>query len=195
MMKISKGQHRINSIVLQQSVGTKMLNFSTFAACQYTPNSLGTEHLEIIDMNCSSNQVESAILKRADRHFEETSGGDQSCHDSTTPLTHAARPTKQAAVVRDKSTIPREHTYFLLSGFPVDELERTAKAPKELRSQNSGERVEPQALFLRKIVICLNSLAETIDNTDVYGKDDFLHGGVCLGHARCNTQTSTKYDL
>nr|XP_016493646.1 PREDICTED: uncharacterized protein LOC107812968 isoform X2 [Nicotiana tabacum] len=128
MMKISEGHHRINRVVLQQSVGAKVNGTETTLASQSAPNSLGTKHLEINDMNCSSDQLQSA--KVADRHCEEFSGGDQSCHDTTTSLTHAAKPATQAAGVQNESTVPRKCPKFLLSGVRVDELERLAKVSK-----------------------------------------------------------------
>ncbi|XP_075078301.1 protein NLP7 isoform X2 [Nicotiana tabacum] len=127
MMKISEGHHRINSVVLQQLVGAKVGTETTLAS-QSAPNSLGTKHLEINGMNCSSDHLESA--KVADRHCEESSGGDQSCRDTTTSLTHAAKPTTQAAGVQNESIIPRKCPNFLLSGVRADDLERLAKVSK-----------------------------------------------------------------
>ncbi|XP_070018836.1 protein NLP7-like isoform X1 [Nicotiana sylvestris] len=123
MMKISEGHHRINRVVLQQSVGAKVNGTETTLASQSAPNSLGTKHLEINDMNCSSYQLQSA--KVADRHCEESSGGE-----TTTSLTHAAKPATQAVGVQNESTVPRKCPKFLLSGVRGDELERLAKVSK-----------------------------------------------------------------
>ncbi|XP_075078299.1 protein NLP7 isoform X2 [Nicotiana tabacum] len=128
MMKISERQYRINSTVLQQSVGAKVYGSETTLASQSARNNLGTEHLEVNDMSCSSDQLEYA--KGADIYFKETSGGDQFCHVATTFLTHAARPNTQAAGVHKESTIPRKRSDFVNSCFPADELERSAKVPK-----------------------------------------------------------------
>lgn len=74
-------------------------------------------------MNCSSYQLQSA--KVADRHCEESSGGE-----TTTSLTHAAKPATQAVGVQNESTVPRKCPKFLLSGVRGDELERLAKVSK-----------------------------------------------------------------
>nr|XP_016452942.1 PREDICTED: uncharacterized protein LOC107777439 [Nicotiana tabacum] len=147
MMKISEGHHRINSVVLQQSVGAKVNGTETTLASQ-SPNSLGTKHLEINDMNYSSDQLESP--KVADSHCEESSGGDQLCHDNTTSLTHAAKPTTQAAGVQNESIIPRKCPNFLLSGVHADELERLAKVSKlyyREELQSSCEGVQAYEVF------------------------------------------------